>query len=208
MFIKDGQLPEDLLAKEKAGITKEESPLSEQENAASQEQMPPAEEYDPEYWYHKYEKPDIMDRLKIHMIDSGIFYGIFCLIYYLVTPGIAFNLSTFIIMYLVAVYVNAAHFFTWIFLLLTNGYTPGKYLYKNRVLRMDGKKLTFRDVFVRNFLMKAFCNAASCGMMNIASIIVAYVKPNSRPLHDISAGTITVQIFDRKKKKEKRVEFN
>lgn len=206
MFIKDGQLPEDLAAKRKAGIT-ENSPqpeIPEEEKIYEK----PLSEYEPEDWYAKYPKPDIMERFSVHLIDTGVFYILFCVIYYFAVPGTVFNPANFIFMYLFAVYTNLANFLTWIPLYLTNGYTPGKYLYKHRVFRMDGEKLTLRDVIVRTLLIKGFCNAASCGIMNIVSIIVAYVRPYTSALHDIAAGTVTVSIKSGKKKEEKRVEFN
>lgn len=205
MFIKDGQLPEDLAAKRRAGIT--ETLLEEQ----TQEERPyekPLSEYEPEDWYEKYPKPDIMERFAVHLIDTAVFYILFSLIYYFAVPGTVFSLANFIFMYLFAVYANLANFLTWIPLYLTNGLTPGKYLYKHRVFRMDGEKLTLRDVIVRSLLIKGFCDAASCGIMNIVSIIVAYLRPYTSALHDIAANTVTVSVKTKSKEEEKRVEFN
>ena len=73
---------------------------------------------------------------------------------------------------------------------------------------MDGQKLTLRDVFVRNFLIKGFCDAASCGIMNIVSILVAYGKPSNRAVHDIAANTLTIQLEHRKEKPEREYKFD
>lgn len=206
MFIKDGQLPEDIAARRKAGMTEE---AAHPETAAEEEiYEKPLSEYEPEDWYAKYPKPDVMERFAVHMIDTGIFYIIFSLIYYFVIPGTEFNLANFVFMYFFAVYTNLANFLTWIPLLLTNGYTPGKYLYRHRVFRVDGEKLTLKDVIVRTLLIKGFCNTASCGIMNIVSIIVAYIRPYTSALHDIAANTVTVSVKAESKKEEKRVEFN
>jgi len=161
-----------------------------------------------EYWYGKYAKPDIMDRFKVHLIDTAVVYIILSVIYYLVMPGAKFEISNFLFLYFFAVYTNAAEFLTWIMLFLTNGFTVGKFLYKHRVIRMDGQKLTLRDVFVRNFLIKGFCDAASCGIMNIVSILVAYGKPSNRAVHDIAANTLTIQLEHRKEKPEREYKFD
>lgn len=209
MFIKDGQLPEDILARKKAGIIDEptEPEVPEKEPVY----IKPFSEYEAEDWYSTYPKIDIMVRFKVHLVDTAIFYIIFSALYFIFIPNPVYSLGNFIFLYLFAVYVNAVDFITWPILLLTNGYTPAKYIYKQRVKRMDGEKLTIKDVIVRSLLIKGFCNAASCGMMNMASIVIAYARPNNRALHDVAANTITLDIAEKKSKKdtkkENRVEF-
>lgn len=207
MFIKDGQLPEDILARKKAGTYVEESA-----SEASPEEpvyVKPFSEYEEEDWYELYPKTDIMVRLKVHLLDTAVFYVIFAAIYYLFVPGTVFSVGNFIFWYLFAVYTNAAIFVTWPVLLITNGYTPAKYFYKQRVFRMDGERLRIKDVIVRSLLIKGFCNAASCGLMNIFSIIFAYARPHHKALHDVAAYTITLDIREREEEKDKavRVEF-
>lgn len=205
MFIKDGELPEDLIEKRKLGTInkKEEKPEPEEEPVYEK----PLSEYTAEDWYEKYDKPDIMDRFKVHLIDSFTVYAVFAAIYYFVLPGHSINLTSVVFMYLFFVYLNFGQALTWIELLITNGYTVGKFIYRHRVVRMDGERLTFRDVFVRSFLMKGFCDFASCGIMNMASIIASYVKPFGRAAHDISANTVTIDMKEHIEKEEERVEF-
>ena len=44
-------------------------------------------------------------------------------------------------------------------------------------------------------------------MTNIASIVVAYIKANNRPLHDVAAYTVTIDVSG-PAEEEPRVEFN
>ena len=57
------------------------------------------------------------------------------------------------------------------------------------------------------FLIKGVCNLCSFGLMNIASIVVAYIKANNRPLHDVAAYTVTIDVSG-PAEEEPRVEFN
>ena len=205
MFIKDGQLPEDILARKKAGTYVEETASE----TAPEEPVyvKPFSEYEEEDWYALYPKTDIMVRLKVHLLDTAVFYLIFALIYFVFIPNTVFTVTNFIIWYLFAVYTNAANFITWPILLITNGYTPAKYFYKQRVVRMDGERLNIRDVIVRSLLIKGFCNAASCGIFNMVSIIFAYARPYHKALHDVAANTITLDVSEREEEQEARVEF-
>lgn len=205
MFIKDGQLPEDILARKKAGTYVEETPP--EAPAEEPVYVKPFSEYEEEDWYALYPKTDIMVRLKVHLLDTAVFYIIFAVIYFGLIPNTVFTAGNFVAYYLFAVYTNAAIFVTWPILFITNGYTPAKYFYKQRVVRMDGERLSLRDVIVRSLLIKGFCNAASCGLMNIASIIFAYARPYHKALHDVAASTITLDISEREETAEARVEF-
>ena len=64
----------------------------------------------------------------------------------------------------------------------------------------------YKDAFVRDFLIKGVCNLCSFGLMNIASIIVGYLKAHNRTLHDIAAYTITIDVHE-PEEEEPRVEF-
>ncbi len=209
MFIKDGELPENLLKKKNKTDTEEtaESDKAAEDTASDQIVEKPLSEYTNEDWYAKYPKPDIMDRFKVHVIDTLSFFIPGALIYYFLIPNTEFELTGFLFVLFFAIYLNAAIFLTWIELYFTNGYTLGKYIFKHRVFRMDGERLTFRDVFVRNFLIKAFCDWASFGMLNIISIIIAYLRPYTRAVHDVAANTITVDVRIVEPKPEKRYEF-
>lgn len=170
----------------------------------------PERELDAEDWYAKYPKPDIWDRFKAHFVDAMLVYIPGTLIYYLLLPHFLtvepFNAGYVLIRLFLAVYLNAGQLISWIFLWKTNGYTPGKKLVKQKVVRMNGRRLTLKDAFVRDFLIKGVCNLCSFGLMNIASIIVGYLKANNRTLHDIAAYTVTIDVKE-PEEEEPRVEF-
>ena len=168
----------------------------------------PEEDIDPAQWYAKYPKPDIWDRFKAHFVDTLLFYVPATAIYYLFVPGTEFNAGVVFLRFFFAIYINAAQILSWIFLRATNGSTPGKRLFKQRVVRLDGEPLTLKDVIIRDVLIKGVCNVCSFGLMNIASIIVGYVRPNNRALHDIAAYTVTISVKKLKDEEEPRVEFN
>ena len=170
----------------------------------------PEQELEPEDWYAKYPKPDIWDRFKVHFVDAMLVYIPGTLIYYLLVPLFLpvepFNAGYVLIRLFLAVYLNAGQLISWIFLWKTNGYTPGKKLFKQKVVRLNGERLTLKDAFVRDFLIKGVCNLCSFGLMNIASIIVGYVKANSRVLHDVAANTLSIDVSE-PPEEEPRVEF-
>lgn len=170
----------------------------------------PERELDAEDWYAKYPKPDIWDRFKAHFVDAMLVYIPGTLIYYLLVPLFLpvepFNAGYVLIRLFLAVYLNAGQLISWIFLWRTNGYTPGKKLFKQKVVRLNGSRLTLKDAFVRDFLIKGVCNLCSFGLMNIASIIVGYLKAHNRTLHDIAAYTVTIDVHE-PEEEEPRVEF-
>ena len=171
----------------------------------------PEREVEAADWYAKYPKPDIWDRFKAHFVDAILVYIPVTLVYYLVLPYFLpiepFNAGYVFIRLFLAVYLNMGQLVTWIFLAKTNGSTPGKKLFHQRVMRLDGEKITLKDAFVRDFLIKGICNLCSFGLMNIASIVVAYIKANNRPLHDVAAYTVTIDVSG-PAEEEPRVEFN
>lgn len=228
LFMKDGELPEDLLAAEKLaeaerlekeaqelakkyeeeGISPENAELIEEllarldtleaEEAEKREKEKAEEEPDDHDLvleiYEKTPRPDIMGRLWPLMIDTAIVYVFIAIIYFIFIPGTKFSIGGLFFLYLFCVYTNIAEAVMWIPLYLTNGYTPGKRIFGQRVVSLDGhEKLTFKEVFVRTFLIKFFCTVASYGMLNLASIVIGYLRPYSRVLHDVAGRTVTVQ---------------
>lgn len=169
--------------------------------------LDPEQEMEPADWYAVYPKPDIWDRFKSHVVDTLIVYIPVMVVYYLFIPGTVFNPGQILLWFFLAVYLNIGQAVSWIFLWRTNGYTPGKKLFKHRVVRLDGDKLELRDVFIRDFLIKGVCDICSFGLMNIASIIIGYIKANSRVLHDVAANTLTIDVSD-PPEEEPRVEFD
>lgn len=228
LFMKDGELPEDILAAQKLaeaeqlaaeaealakkyeeeGISPENAEIIEElmskldrlEKEEEEKELFAEKEEEVEdkdltlEIYRKTPRPDIMDRLWPLMIDTAVVFIVLAPLYYLLIPGAVFTIGGMFLLYLFCVYVNFAELVLWIPLYLTNGYTLGKRLFKQRVVSLHGnEKLTLKEVFVRSFLIKGFCTVASYGMLNIASIICAYIRPHSRSIHDIAAKTVTVQ---------------
>ena len=171
----------------------------------------PEREIEAADWYAKYPKPDIWDRFKAHVVDAMLVYIPFTLVYFLLLPLFLpiepFNAGYVLIRLFLAVYLNMGQLVMWIFLWRTNGVTPGKKMFKQRVVRLDGEKITLKDAFIRDFLIKGVCNLCSFGLMNIASILVGYLKPNNRTLHDVAAYTVTIDVSG-PGEEEPRVEFN
>lgn len=89
--------------------------------------------------------------------------------------------------------------FTTIFLWATNGYTPGKWILKMRVVKINGKKISFLDAFLREFVIKGIANSVLSGFLNIISFIWAYVTDDHKTAHDLVAQTRVVE-WDKNKK--------
>ena len=185
----NAEIIEDLLARLDR-LEEEEAELRAQEKA---EEEPDDHETVLEI-YKKTPRPDIMGRLWPLMIDTAIVYIFIAIVYFVFIPGTKFSVGGLFFLYLFCVYTNIAEAVLWIPLYFTNGYTLGKKIFGQRVVSLDGhEKLTFKEVFVRTFLIKFFCTIASYGMLNLASIVIGYLRPYSRVLHDVAGRTVTVQ---------------
>ncbi len=228
LFMRDGELPEDMLAAEKLaeaerlekeaqelakryeeeGVSPENAEIIEgllarldklEEEEAERRAQEEAEKKPDDHdlvleIYKKTPRPDIMGRLWPLMIDTAIVYVFIAIVYFGLIPGTKFSIGGVFFLYLFCVYTNIAEAVLWIPLYFTNGYTLGKKLFGQRVVSLDGhEKLTFKEVFVRTFLIKFFCTVASYGMLNLASIVIGYLKPYSRVLHDVAGRTVTIQ---------------
>ena len=74
-----------------------------------------------------------------------------------------------------------------LWLRLTRGRSPGKYLFRMRVVRLDGKKLGWWDAFSR-----AGGYSASAATL-LLGFLEAIWHPNRQAIHDRIAGTVVVR---------------
>lgn len=80
-----------------------------------------------------------------------------------------------------------------IFIWTTNGYTPGKWLMKIRVVKLNGQKISFKDALVREILVKSIANIVTSGLLNMFSFIWGCVSNVKKTVHDVAAETTVVK---------------
>lgn len=109
-------------------------------------------------------------------------------------PGFA-TLTNFSITGLMGLFLimGAFNLFTTIILWATNGYTPGKYMLKIRVVKINGSKLSFLDALLRELVMKCIANSFLSGFLNIGSFIWGCVSEDRKTVHDLVAQTRVVE---------------
>lgn len=109
-------------------------------------------------------------------------------------PGFA-TLTNFSIISLMGIFLimGAFNLFTTIILWATNGYTPGKYMLKIRVVKINGSKLSFLDALLRELVMKCIANSLVSGFLNIGSFIWGCVTEDRKTVHDLVAQTRVVE---------------
>lgn len=91
------------------------------------------------------------------------------------------------------------NFFTTICLWATNGYTPGKWLLRMRVIKINGGKVRFLDAVLRELLLKGIANSVLSGILNIISFLWGCLTDDHKTIHDLAAQTRVVE-WDRTKK--------
>ena len=74
----------------------------------------------------------------------------------------------------------------------TNGYTPGKWILKMRVVKLNGEKLSFLDALLREVVIKSLANSFLSGFLNVGSFIWAYATEDNKTAHDVVAQTRVV----------------
>lgn len=84
------------------------------------------------------------------------------------------------------------NFFTAILLWATNGYTPGKWLLRMRVVKVNGQKLRFVDAFLRDVVIKCIANSLLSGFLNLGSFIWGCVTDDHKTVQDLVAQTRVV----------------
>jgi uncharacterized RDD family membrane protein YckC len=94
---------------------------------------------------------------------------------------------------LLALLLGAFNLFTTIFIWATNGYTPGKWMLKMRVVKIDGSKISFLDALLRELVIKCLANSVASGFLNIGSFIWGCVTEDHKTVHDLVAKTRVVE---------------
>lgn len=95
--------------------------------------------------------------------------------------------------FLLALLLGAFNLFTTIFLWATNGYTPGKWMLKMRVVKTDGGKIGFLDALLRELIIKCIANSALSGLLNIGSFIWGCFTEDHKTAHDLLVKTRVIE---------------
>lgn len=88
---------------------------------------------------------------------------------------------------------GAFNLFTTIILWATNGYTPGKWMLKMRVVKINGEKISFLDALLRELVIKCIANSVLSGILNIVSFIWGCATDDHKTVHDLVAHTRVVE---------------
>jgi len=115
--------------------------------------------------------------LPVEFIGSGTIQG-----------GILISLLPLILL------LGVSNILTAILLWAGNGYTPGKWLLKIRVVRLDSKKLTFWDAILREFSIKGIGNVILSGILNMGSFIWGCATSQHKTVQDLAAQTKVIKV--------------
>lgn len=85
---------------------------------------------------------------------------------------------------------------------LLDGQTIGKKLFRIKVVMIDGSKITFASLFVREILGKLLLNFINIFLANLASYVLMVYREDKRAIGDIFAKTMVVDITNIDNKEE------
>lgn len=85
---------------------------------------------------------------------------------------------------------------------LLDGQTIGKKLFRIKVVMVDGSKITFASLFVREILGKLLLNFINIFLANLASYVLMVYREDKRAIGDIFAKTMVVDITNIDNKEE------
>ena len=105
-----------------------------------------------------------------------------------ISSGLAIG-NVFILMFL----FGAFNLITTIILWATNGYTPGKWFLKMRVIKINGGKISFLDAVLRELVIKCIANSILSGVLNLGSFIWGCTTEDHKTVHDLVAQTRVVE---------------
>ncbi len=105
-------------------------------------------------------------------------------------PASRFAFANIIIVVLL---FGAFNLFTTIILWATNGYTPGKWILKMRVVKINESKISFVDAVLRELVIKCIANSLLSGFLNLGSFIWGCVTDDHKTVHDLVAQTRVVE---------------
>jgi len=115
-------------------------------------------------------------------------YGTHDLSKFSMADAILSTLSIFFVFLLMGSSMLLSTLFVW----LTNGYTPGKWLLKIRIVKNDGSKISLGTAFVRETVMKSIANGLTSSLLNIGSFIWGCCTPLHKTVHDIAVDTTVI----------------
>jgi len=99
----------------------------------------------------------------------------------------------FVNIIIIVMLLGAFNLFTTIILWATNGYTPGKWILKMRVVKINGSKISFLDAVLRELVIKCIANSLLSGFLNLGSFIWGCVTDDRKTVHDLVAKTRVVE---------------
>ena len=85
---------------------------------------------------------------------------------------------------------------------LLDGQTIGKKLFRIKVVMVDGSKITFACLFIREILGKLLLNFINIFLANLASYVLMVYREDKRAIGDIFAKTMVVDITNIDNKEE------
>lgn len=94
---------------------------------------------------------------------------------------------------IIVMLLGAFNLFTTIILWATNGYTPGKWILRMRVIKINGSKISFLDAVLRELVIKCIANSVLSGFLNLGSFIWGCVTDDHKTVHDLVAHTRVVE---------------
>lgn len=77
---------------------------------------------------------------------------------------------------------------------ILDGQTLGKKIFRIKVVMVDGSKITFASLFVREILGKLLLNFINIFLANLASFVLMLYREDKRAIGDIFAKTMVVDI--------------
>lgn len=153
-------------------------------------------------------------RLGAYIVDSFlysmIFFGILCALRQFLLSSADFivifsssqnaeewinsNISIlhFLFVFFFCSFINLGGLFSWITVWLMKGSSPGKKIFKIKIVKENQQELTFKDIFVREFLMKGICAIITSGVFSLISLFMGFYRRDHKTLHDIAAETLVV----------------
>lgn len=162
--------------------------------------------------------PTMNSRLSAYFVDSFLysilFFGILCGVRELYLSSAAFSVLLsnpeitgleemvlgkisilhFFIVFFFCTFINLGGLISWIFVWLMKGSSPGKKLFKLKIVKENGESLNFKDIFVREFLMKGLCSIITSGLFSFISLFMGYCRKDRKTLQDFAVETQVVSL--------------
>jgi uncharacterized RDD family membrane protein YckC len=145
----------------------------------------------PFYFIVKPSSSVVIDNMPVEMGSTAVKTGMIAANG--ITSGLAIG-NLFIMIFL----FGAFNLITTVILWATNGYTPGKWFLKMRVVKINGEKISFLDAVLRELVIKSIANSILSGILNIGSFIWGCVTEDHKTVHDMVAQTRVIE-WDRDK---------